>query len=70
MTQKERVLKYIEDFGSISGLEAIKDIGVMHLPGVIRDLANEGVDIERTTESIKNRYGNKTHYKRYSLKRD
>ena len=56
MTQKERVLKYIEDFGSISGLEAIKDIGVMHLPSAIRDLAKDGVPIERTTESAKNRY--------------
>lgn len=67
MTRKERVLKYIEDFGSISGLEAIRDIGVMHLPSAIRDLANDGIEIERTTEHAKNRYGNKIHYTRYSI---
>ena len=27
MTQKERTLKYIEDFGSISSLEAFNDLG-------------------------------------------
>lgn len=30
-SQKERVMKYIEDFGSISSFEAYKDLGITHL---------------------------------------
>ena len=32
MTQCERVLKYMEDFGSINPMQAMKDLGVMR-PG-------------------------------------
>ena len=31
MTQCERVLKYMEDFGSINPMQAMKDLGVMRL---------------------------------------
>jgi len=69
MTNKDRVLKYIEDFGSISSLEAFNDLGNTRLSASIWLLRHEdGLEIESITETKKNRYGEKTHYSRYYLK--
>lgn len=67
MTQTERVLKYIEDYGSISSLEAFKDLGVTRLSAAIYNLRAEGYPIVSHNESALNRYGEKTHYARYTL---
>lgn len=66
MTQKDRVMEYIKRFGSITGAEAFLDLGIMHLPRRIKDLEEEGVRIKRETASAKNRFGEKTHFTRYS----
>ena len=65
MTQKERILKYLDDFGSISPLEAMRDLGVMRLGARIWELIREGWPIVKETESAKNRYGQTTRYARY-----
>ena len=65
MTQKERIIKYLEDFGSITPLEAMKDLGIMRLSARICELIEKGYPIIRETESSKNRYGQTTHYARY-----
>ena len=67
-TQAERVKNYITEFGSISGLEAFADLGVMHLPARIYDLEKQGIQIKRKFESAKNRYGESVSYCRYSFK--
>ena len=65
MTQNERVLKYMRDFGSITQLEAIRDLGCMRLAARIDDLKREGHMICSDTEKSKNRYGENTRYARY-----
>lgn len=65
MTQKERILKYLDDFGSISPLEAMRDLGVMRLGARIWELIRDGWPIVKETESAKNRYGQTTRYARY-----
>ena len=67
MKQTGLVLKYMEDFGSITPLDAVKDLGIMCLAERIRDLRKSGVKIASTPESGINRYGKTTHYTRYSL---
>ena len=67
MTQCERILEYIKEFGSITQLEALRDLGCMRLASRISDLRRQGVAIEVKTEITKNRYGKKCHYARYSL---
>lgn len=67
MKQAELVLKYMEDFGSITPLDAVKDLGIMCLAERVRDLRKAGVNVISTPESGLNRYGAKTHYTRYSL---
>ncbi len=66
-TQKERVLKYISEFGSITQFDALRDLGVMRLASRISDLRNDGYAITGKTETVKNRYGENCHIKRYSM---
>lgn len=67
MKQAERVLKYMRDFGSITQLEAMQDLGCMRLGARIFDLKREGYAIKKETETSKNRYGEDTSYARYRL---
>jgi hypothetical protein len=67
-TNKERVLDYIRDFGSITSLEAFRDLGNTRLSASIWLLRHEdGLDIRSINESSKNRYGDKVNYSRYYL---
>lgn len=68
MTQCERVLRHLEDFGSITSAEAISEYGIFRLASRISDLKKRGVPIKKETVSGKNRYGEPTSYARYSLK--
>ena len=67
ISQKERVLKYMKDFGSITQIDAIRYLGVMRLASRISDMRAEGIGIIKETETGKNRYGEKTSYARYRL---
>ena len=66
-TQAERVLEYIEEFGSITQMEALNDLGVMRLASRISDLKKQGYPIKSDVESVKNRFGENCYIKRYSL---
>lgn len=65
--QTEKILEYMEEFGSISQLEAVKDIGCYRLSARIADLKKEGYEIESEFESSKNRFGETVSFKRYKL---
>ena len=67
-TQAERVLDYIMEFGSITQIDALRDIGCMRLASRISDLRTKGVDIISKTEAVKNRYGEKCYIKRYMVR--
>lgn len=66
-TQNQRILEYISEFGSITQLSALSELGVMRLASRISDLKRQGHNIISTTESVKNRYGEKCYIKRYSF---
>ena len=68
-TQAQRVLEYIESFGSITQLEALNDLGVMRLASRISDLKKQGVPIKSDVQTVNNRFGEKCYIKRYSLAR-
>ena len=68
LTQKEMVLRYLEDVGSITPLEAVKEFGIMCLAERIRDLRKLGANIVSVPETSINRYGSTVHYVRYFLK--
>ena len=67
VTQCQRILDYMDQFGSISTLEAFKDLGVARLASRIHDLKSMGYHIISETKTDKNRYGELTHFKVYRL---
>lgn len=70
ISQNTRVLQYIQDFGSITTLEAFEDLGVTRLASRIHDLKVAGYEFIKEYEESKNRYGEKVHYIRYKLKEE
>ena len=68
LTQCMKIVKYMHDFGSITPVQAMKDLGVMRLAARISDLEAEGWEIQHDRETGRNRYGEKTTYAKYSLK--
>lgn len=65
MTQKERIRQYLDDFGSITQLEAIRDLGIMRLTARVHEMIRAGEPIVCEMERGKNRYDQPTHYARY-----
>lgn len=65
--QVDKIYKYMKDFGSITQLDAIRDLGVMRLASRISEMRMSGIAIKKEMETGKNRYGESTHYARYSL---
>lgn len=70
LTQNERIISYMNQFGSITQFDAFNDLGIMRLASRISDLRRLGYPITSTTESVKNRYGEKVHVKRYRIEGD
>lgn len=67
MNQRERIVDYMERFGSISPLDAFKDLGITKLATRVGELRREGVAITQCWERSRNRFGEMTAYMRYRL---
>ena len=65
MTQTQKVLDYIDRFGSITPLQAFADLGIMRLAARISDLKKTGVEIHSETAKALNRFGEPVHFTRY-----
>lgn len=63
--QCERIIEYIKQFGSITQLEALRDLGVMRLASRISELRSQGFNIQDKPVAVKNRFGEKCNIKRY-----
>ena len=66
MTQDERVIEYIEQHGSITSLEAIRELGNTRLAATMHRLKREHCITTETVE-VPNRDGKACHVARYSL---
>lgn len=67
MNQLDRIMRHLNDYGSITSLEAVNEYGIMRLASRIHDLKTQGVPVIKETEISKNRYGESVHYTRYRL---
>ena len=67
ISQKDRIINYIREFGSISSWEAYSDLGITQLGARIDQLKKEGYEFKSEWVSNTNRFGEKTEYKRYYL---
>lgn len=66
-TQCDKVLAYMKQFGSITQLEALSDLGCMRLASRISDLRQQGIAIGRRMKTGKNRYGDDVTFAEYYL---
>ena len=67
MTQCEKILRHLDDFGSITSRDAINEYSIYRLASRICDLKKQGVPIETETICKKNIYGETVRFARYSL---
>ena len=67
MTQSQRILRHLEDYGSITQMDAIRDYGIMRLASRVNDLRREGHPIITEVVEGRNRYGEKTRWARYRM---
>lgn len=66
-TQAQRVLDYMQEFGSITQLQALRDLSVMRLASRISDLRRQGHPIISELVTVENRFGEKCYIKKYSI---
>ena len=67
MTQKELILKYLADFGSITSFQAYADLGVTQLATRIKELKAKGYVFGTEPQLANNRYGRPVHFVKYYL---
>ena len=67
ITQKERIINYIRQFGSITSWEAYQDLGVMQLGARIDQLKKDGYTFKTEWVHKKNRFGEDVSFKKYYL---
>jgi len=70
MTQKERILQFMNDFGSITQAQASYELGVSRLAARINDIRRDGIPIRSQTKCGFNRYGEKVYFSEYSIIKD
>ena len=63
---KDRVLKYMQDFGSITTFEAFTELGCTRLSEYIRQIRLDYIVSDEWVSAI-NRYGETVKYKKYRL---
>lgn len=67
MKQIDRVVQYVQRYGSISPIEAFYDLGITKLATVISNSIRDGMKWQKTMEQTHNRFGEKVRYMRYRL---
>ena len=66
ITQCEMIEDYLDEWGSITPLEAMRDLGIMRLASRIADMKKSGLKIKSEMVSVATRNGGRTHIARYS----
>lgn len=64
VTMKDRIIQYMEDFGSITTMEAFHELGCTRLSEYIRQIRQERI-VKDEWIKLTNRYGEKIEFKKY-----
>lgn len=67
LTQCDRILQYIEETGSITQLDALREFGCMRLASRMCDIKKMGYPVTKRMEKAHNRYGDQITYARYFI---
>lgn len=70
MTQKQAILKYIKDFGSITPMQAYGDLGITKLATRISEMRKDGMEFHIETIKAETRYGKTVPYAKYSFPKE
>ncbi len=65
MTQKQRILEYLQSGKKLTRLNAWDRLGVLECPARISELRQDGHDIRTTMYTVTNRYGEKVRIARW-----
>ena len=65
MTQHEKIRRYMNEHGSITPLDAMREFGIMRLASRISEMRKMGEDFRKVTIKDRNRYGEVVHYAKY-----
>lgn len=66
-TQADRIIQYMQDFGSITQMQALQDLGCLRLASRISELRKNGYEINRRMIKVKNRFGESCSVAEYTL---
>ena len=67
MTQHQRVIQYIKQFGSITPMQAFADLGITKLATRISEMRKSGMEFKIEMVQGKNRFEEPVRYARYSF---
>lgn len=67
MTQCERIIRHLQDVGSLTQAEALQEYGIARLSARISELKSAGYPIRREMVAGHNRYQEPVSYARYFL---
>lgn len=70
MTQKDKVLRHLEHYGTITPLDAFRDYAIMRLSAIIFNLRDEGYIIKSDIEKSVNRFNEPCRYAKYTMQKE
>ena len=70
MTQDQRLLNYLEQYGKVNPLEAWKELGIYRLSAAVLRLRKLGYNIVTNRIDVKNKFNESCHVAEYHLVSD
>lgn len=67
INQRQRIINYIRQFGSITSFEAYSELGITQLGARITELEQEGYKFKKEWNTSKNKLGEPISFKKYYL---
>lgn len=67
MTQREMIISHLNEYGTITPMDALKEYGVYRLAAIIHNLRADGYNIETNLIPHRNKFGNINKYAQYNL---
>lgn len=70
MNQEQKVINYVKRFGSITTLDAFRDLAITRLSARIFNIKKLGYKVSSVRETSKNRLGEEVNYSRYFIEKE
>ena len=70
MNQEQKIIDYTEKFGSITTLDAFRDLAITRLSARIFNIKKMGYKVTSARETSKNRFGEEVNYSRYFIEKE